>query len=46
MRAPRHRSICIVTWLLCAALFAVVPYLVPREVAQLRETVRERAARA
>jgi len=39
-------SICVATWLLCAAFFAAVAYLVPRDVAQLRETMRERAAGA
>jgi hypothetical protein len=33
------------TWLLCAGFFALVAYLVPRDVAQLRETMRARAAR-
>jgi MFS family permease len=36
-------SICIATWLLCAIFFGLVALLVPRDVARLRETMRERA---
>ena len=38
-------SICVATWLVCAVFFGVVALLVPRDVAQLRETMRARAER-
>lgn len=36
-------SICVSTWILCALFFAVVAYLVPRDIAALRSQLRERA---
>jgi len=36
-------TICLSTWLVCAVLFAVTAVLVPRDVARLREEMRERA---
>jgi MFS family permease len=35
--------ICVSTWVLCAIFFAVVAYLVPRDIATLRSQLRERA---
>jgi len=37
--------ICASTWLVCAALFGAVAYLVPRDIETLRQTMRERAER-
>ena len=37
--------ICVSTWLLCALFFALAAYLAPRDVAQLRWQMRDRAAR-
>lgn len=37
-------SICISTWILCGIFYAVVAYLVPRDIARLRHTMQERAA--
>jgi MFS family permease len=45
-RSSLHAAIliiCVSTWLLCAALFAVVALLVPRDVEQLRQTMKARA---
>jgi MFS family permease len=36
-------TICLSTWVVCAVLFAVTVVLVPRDVARLREEMRERA---
>lgn len=47
MRASLHVAIVTIsvsTWLACAALFAVVAYLVPKDVEALRRAMRERAA--
>jgi hypothetical protein len=47
MRASLHLAIitiCVSTWLVCAALFGAVAYYVPDDVAALRETMRQRAA--
>jgi len=35
--------ICVSTWILCAAFFAVATYLVPRDISQLRGQLRQRA---
>jgi MFS family permease len=35
--------ICVSTWVLCAILFAFTAYLAPRDVAALRQAMRERA---
>ncbi len=35
--------ICVSTWVLCAVFYAVVAYLVPRDIATLRGQLRERA---
>ena len=35
--------ICVSTWLLCGAFFAVVGFLVPQDIATLRREMRERA---
>jgi len=35
--------ICVSTWILCGLFFALVAYLVPRDVATLREQMRQRA---
>jgi MFS family permease len=46
MRASLHVAIvtiCVATWVACAALFGVVAYLVPKDVEALRRTMRERA---
>jgi MFS family permease len=39
-------AICVSTWLVCAALFGVTAVLVPRDVARLREVMRQRAGQA
>ena len=36
--------ICTVTWVICSVFYAVAAYLAPRDVAVLREQLRERAA--
>jgi MFS family permease len=48
VRYSLHQAIlwiCISTWVLCAVFFAMVAYLVPRDVATLRSQCRERADR-
>lgn len=35
--------ICVLTWILCAAFFAVATYLVPRDINMLRDQLRQRA---
>jgi MFS family permease len=47
MRASLHVAIvtiCVSTWLACAALFGAVAYLVPKDVEALRQAMRERAS--
>jgi MFS family permease len=39
-------SICVVTWLLCAAGFAVLARVVPADIQRLRQTMNKRAAQA
>jgi len=39
-------AICVVTWVLCAALFAGLSRVVPEDIRRLRETMRARAATA
>jgi MFS family permease len=49
VRASLHVAIvtiCVSTWLACAALFGLVAYLVPRDVEALRAVMRERAGQA
>jgi MFS family permease len=46
VRSSLHSAILIVcesTWVLCAIFFAVVAYLVPRDIETLRQAMRERA---
>jgi MFS family permease len=46
MRSSLHVAIitiCVSTWLACAALFGAVAYFVPRDVEALRRTMQERA---
>jgi MFS family permease len=48
MRASLHLAIvviCVSTWLACAVLFGAVAYVVPGDIEELRQTMRERAAR-
>nr|HID12769.1 MFS transporter [Anaerolineae bacterium] len=48
VRSSLHMAIiviCVSTWLVCAALFGAVAYLVPRDIETLRQTMRERAER-
>jgi MFS family permease len=49
MRASLHTailSICIVAWIVCAALFAVTAFVVPADVQRLRERMQRRAREA
>lgn len=39
-------AICVVTWVICAALFAALARVVPGDIRRLRETMRARAAGA
>lgn len=46
VRSSLHDAIlivCEITWVLCAIFFAVVAYLVPRDIEALRQALRERA---
>jgi hypothetical protein len=46
VRASLHDAIlliCVTAWVLCAIFFGVAAYLIPRDIATLREQLRQRA---